>query len=737
MRILQMKPGLINDATTNDPESPLTMSAAALQAKSPCGLGSVCIGFYAMTFLTPGERHGMLFWEADRLDKLGLSFEEILATEWPLFGLLARLAEEVILSGSARPVDATCHGAASPSSEATQRLVVALREEVAQRVAQRRPVPEALARRILAAVERVGERAAPGCAVAVATAWAAMAEAARGRADVAATAAYIQRAESALRAMSSNYTVMDWLSTQWPLFRLLHRMHQSLLPSDAMDEGDGKWLQPDLVPYDPQSGQPMRFVFNHKFYRADPLYIDIASDIIRTDLLRTLPAIFGISPARPVEKWNLNLVYTSNDYGDLQPGRELWRLHAGSQRLLFVPQAQEILGEKDQQCRAFHGALDRWQVGDSLAEKIGGMPRCFDMPSATEELRAFAKARRAGKASDSGDQLRMAFVRKPEGMWGGRGIEIRFGIDDLLDEAGKAASDVDVQPDGCVFVTLEDSQCLGLHEPPSPEASASEDACRQACCDMGPRLCEAWNWRAEEGCWVGTPRACTGRNPMFLGGWRGGHRPRQGEKAGEAEQRAVVQQYILDPVLYQLEGVKPPLRVKTDIRIYGTVISMDPFRLYISKRGYFRSGYLERNYSTASDEELKDRLMHVTHHIPKIETGSYQCPTAPSQGHPKGAEHDAGSGGSLKKWFKIAKEQNGLDPKLVWKNIKLAIAVFILGAREQLACGGNAVPHACGSVAFHRVCPNHVIQSTDQSKQQQQQQPNNKQFTTNSALERA
>ncbi|CAE8591012.1 unnamed protein product [Polarella glacialis] len=157
MRILQMQPGLINDATTNDPESPLTMSAAALQAKSPCGLGSVCIGFYAMTFLTPGERHGMLFWEADRLDKLGLSFEEILATEWPLFGLLARLAEEVILSGSARPVDATCHGAASPSSEATQRLVVALREEVAQRVAQRRPVPEALARRILAAVERAGD----------------------------------------------------------------------------------------------------------------------------------------------------------------------------------------------------------------------------------------------------------------------------------------------------------------------------------------------------------------------------------------------------------------------------------------------------------------------------------------------------------------------------------------------------------------------------------------------------
>ena len=65
--------------------------------------------------------------------------------------------------------------------------------------------------------------------------------------------------------------------------------------------------------------------------------------------------------------------------------------------------------------------------------------------------------------------------------------------------------------------------------------------------------------------------------------------------------------------------------------------------------------------------------------------GTYQCPTAPSWGHPSGAEHDAGSGGkvrvgiwkaillempavccdpgSLHKWFRIAEEQNGLDPK--------------------------------------------------------------------------
>ncbi|CAJ1340259.1 unnamed protein product, partial [Effrenium voratum] len=128
---------------------------------------------------------------------------------------------------------------------------------------------------------------------------------------------------------------------------------------------------------------------------------------------------------------------------------------------------------------------------------------------------------------------------------------------------------------------------------------------------------------------------------------------------------------------------------------------MDPFRFYISEYGYFRSGFLEKNYSAQSDEDFQDLLMHVTHHIPKIEAGSYQCPTAPSWDHPEGAEHDAGSGGSLHKWFRIAKEQNGLDPSVVWKNIKLALAIFLLGARHKLDCVANAVPYACGSLGFH------------------------------------
>eukprot|EP00435_Cladocopium_sp_Y103_P026544 s3234_g6.t1 len=346
--------------------------------------------------------------------------------------------------------------------------------------------------------------------------------------------------------------------------------------------------------------------------------------------------------------------------------------------------------------RAWHVAADR------LAE-VGGMPRCFDMPTAASQLRSFAE-----------QQDNMAFVRKPEGAWGGRGIEIRFGIEHLIPSAESEALA------GCDFQTLQDdAQCLGLGEAPHPAASASEDACRETCCNMG-LACEAWNWRQAEGCWVGSPRYCTASNPLYLGGWRGGRRLPT-VASSTAAQRAVVQQYIVDPVLYQLEGVSPAITVKTDIRIYGTVVSMDPFRFYVSEYGYFRSGFLEKNYSAQCDEDFKelsfslfppcldhhvsgicgDPLMHVTHHIPKIEGGTYQCPTAPSWNHPEGAEHDAGSGGSLHKWFRIAEKQNGLDPKVVWKNVKLALAVFLLSARGKLDCASNAVPHACGSLGFH------------------------------------
>eukprot|EP00928_Gymnodinium_smaydae_P008482 TRINITY_DN1308_c0_g1_i2.p1 TRINITY_DN1308_c0_g1~~TRINITY_DN1308_c0_g1_i2.p1 ORF type:complete len:993 (+),score=76.32 TRINITY_DN1308_c0_g1_i2:1423-4401(+) len=701
LRLLQLQPGLI-DAGPREQGWWTTPP----YARSPCRIGNVAVELFAMGFLTPEERYGMLFQVGAHLDALKLSFKDLLSSKWPVFGLLARLAEEVAISGASRS-HVPCTLATNLSAESQ---LAKLQIQLLERVEQRRLVPSELPLQLLAELEAVGigphvplsgNAALPtSCALALAAAWAARADTAvasnSGAIFAAAAEAgpYVDRAEAALRAMDSNYTFLDWLSMSWPTFSLLHRMQFDIVI--------GNDPAPDVVPRDASSGRPLRFAFNRDFGRPDHLHIDIASDIVRTDILRTLPRFFGMHNAFPSETWNVNFVYTSNDYNALIPAQRLRRLRR-SQRLVYVPRGNDVLGEKDMQCRLHKAALARWNVLPSFDNEVGGMPACFELPGERRDLRSF------GKTSKSGSRSRLAFVRKPEGAWGGRGVEIRYGVEDLV--SGEAWGGENHEE--CAFATLEDAQCLGLRESRIEGAAASADSCRAACCeeDDGPggEPCDAWNWRQDEGCWVGSPRLCTESNPVYLGGWRGGRRLR----GHAAAPRAVVQQYILDPVLYQLDfnGPRdkrpPPLRVKTDIRVYGAAVSLDPLRLYLSKHGYFRTGYLERNYSTSSDDDLQDRLMHITHHIPKIEAGSFQCPTAPSWGDPEDAERGAGggSGGSLQKWFEIARDQNGLDPEEVWSNVQTVVALFVLEARQELSCHASRAAgepsHRCGSVGFH------------------------------------
>lgn len=681
IRILQMQPGLIGS-----PGSELDGAwSVPVYNWNPCSIGVLAINLFAMIFLTPQERVGLLYHAGAKLDALSMSFHDLLQTQWPIFGLWAHLADVVSVSGAARPTD-ECHGA-GPGSEKSWQLIQQLRLDLGRWVAQRRLVPEGFARRIVAAVDDViskSEGNHPGCDFALSAAWAALADVAHARGDAAASKASIVRAEACLRAAKTNYTQLDWLSTQWPVFRLLHRMQFALRPS-TINGLENAPPSPDLVPRIPE-GRPMRFAYNRGFKRSDPLHIDVAGDIVHTDLRRSMPRFFGVEEALPGQQWNLNFVYTSNDYGDLKPAPSLMRMQAASQRLTYVPGAGDIIGEKDAQCGVYTRSVEKWDIRPAMFSEIGGMPPCFMLPEEVSRLRSHI-----GEQTNLGRAQREAWVRKPEGGWGGRGIEIKYGIEDLVKDP--AANET------CSYQSLRDVQCLGLHAASNSEASKSPEACNDACCeeDAAPGgSCETWNWREEEGCWVGTPRVCSGPNPLFLGGWQGGHRVR-----APAAPRAVVQKYIADPVLYQLEGISPPLRTKTDIRIYGSVVSMDPFRLFVSRYGYFRSGYLEKNYSSATDEDLSDPLMHITHHIPKIESGSYQCPNAPSWDGHKDPETDAGSGGSLHKWFRIAVEQNGLDRKKVWRNIKLVLGLFLLGARRELSCQANPVPHSCGSLGFH------------------------------------
>jgi hypothetical protein len=97
---------------------------------------------------------------------------------------------------------------------------------------------------------------------------------------------------------------------------------------------------------------------------------------------------------------------------------------------------------------------------------------------------------------------------------------------------------------------------------------------------------------------------------------------------------------------------------------------LSPLRTYVSRHGYYRSGSAALNYTTDNFALTREKLLHVTHHIPKIEEGGW----AP----------DAWSGGALPQWFAWVQDENNLDPELVWRNVKVAIGSFMLGVVQQL-----------------------------------------------------
>lgn len=155
-------------------------------------------------------------------------------------------------------------------------------------------------------------------------------------------------------------------------------------------------------------------------------------------------------------------------------------------------------------------------------------------------------------------------------------------------------------------------------------------------------------------------------------------------KAVREEEEEVVQLYVQDPVLARATS---KVRVKTDIRIYGSVVSFDPLRLYISKHGYYRSGSPSTPYSL-DERGIKVKLAHVTHHIPKIDRGDFVTPSGPG----------FASCGTLERWYAIA-EANGLDRAQVWRNIKSVLGAYFLAARPKMGCTNT--PAACDTTGVH------------------------------------
>eukprot|EP00301_Raphidiophrys_heterophryoidea_P005748 c12379_g1_i2.p1 GENE.c12379_g1_i2~~c12379_g1_i2.p1 ORF type:complete len:582 (-),score=129.01 c12379_g1_i2:168-1844(-) len=109
----------------------------------------------------------------------------------------------------------------------------------------------------------------------------------------------------------------------------------------------------------------------------------------------------------------------------------------------------------------------------------------------------------------------------------------------------------------------------------------------------------------------------------------------------------LIQQYVHNPLLYDasLEPSGPNVVIKTDIRIYGVVTSVEPLRFYISKRGYFRSGHPHFNYTMTQNITSRDfQQVHFTNNGPK----------------------------------------SGLDPEVIWNDIHRAFTFLFVAQNEEL-----------------------------------------------------
>ncbi|CAD7934553.1 unnamed protein product [Amoebophrya sp. A25] len=307
------------------------------------------------------------------------------------------------------------------------------------------------------------------------------------------------------------------------------------------------------------------------------------------------------------------------------------------------------LSEKDMQCRLFRRMLRRWDL-DHLP---GFYPPCFFLPEDQNELWSF-----------SSEVRNACYIWKPGAMWGGQGIELTRNLHELTEKAR-----------GSQFSRLHNTQCYGLAA--LPEADASERLCRQACerRHIGALTfdCTVWNWQKGFGCWIADytefhSGACApdGKSP----GWVGGRL--------DSEEKALVQLYVSDPVLGRVGSVRATpggeiervdTIVKTDIRIQGFT-HLDPLRVYLSRHGYYRSGTLKKNYTTNDLDLRSSKLMHVTHHIPKILADDFV---------------PGWSGGSLEQWLeRFVRKENGMDPDTVWANIKRSLAIWMLGVRHEM-----------------------------------------------------
>ncbi len=464
---------------------------------------------------------------------------------------------------------------------------------------------------------------------------------------------YLQKAVVSLRRIVDNgWTIEDLLASDWPVLNMLHTLSLPPVPQIS----NVPLLTPATNFKSDTSARPLRFAFMGGFARSVG---DQPGQFIRHDLKVNLPLYFGMLEG--YESWDVNFVYVTGDERLLEIDYHYFpTMVPGKQRLVWLPNVHSTLGEKDDQCYLWNKGKTLWK--NNFLEDHGGIPKCWLLPDDKQSLLQY---------TESNEPDVPIYIYKPPGLWGGRGVQITRSIDSFLAWPEQAVS------------FDHGHQCFGLHE---IESNSTLQGCKHAC--MDDRSCKIFSYHNDQGCWAGSEHfGCTP-----VGEWTSGKKVK-----GPA---GLVQSYVQNPVLAKVGNSN----VKTDIRVYGAVVGVDPLRIYISQDGYYRTGYPNKNYAT-DDASLEDRYMHITHHIQKYEEGHWVEPS------PFESEEIEGSCGTLNKWYRdilpknLAASKSGKTVEDVKESIQLVLTRLILSAYPDLSCRRAAQPDEemlpCDTTGFH------------------------------------
>eukprot|EP00963_Diacronema_lutheri_P000309 scaffold22_cov401-Pavlova_lutheri.AAC.8 len=148
--------------------------------------------------------------------------------------------------------------------------------------------------------------------------------------------------------------------------------------------------------------------------------------------------------------------------------------------------------------------------------------------------------------------------------------------------------------------------------------------------------------------------------------------PRKGHTPPPKYRTGVLQGYVDRPILYN--------GYKTDLRVFAAVTSVKPLRIYISKRGMFRSTFPGKKYDPT--------------HINDLSTAITNCHYGKRRFHfvenKDSSEQEQASFGTLTKFWNVVLPANGLNSSVVFHTLKQKIIWAIAAYHSEILEQNNA-----------------------------------------------